>query len=79
MVFPGGSDGKESACNVEDLGLISGSGRSPGEQNDIILIQGPLNSNGQAKREAWRVHWKEVKSWYFLTPRESKGVEQEGK
>ena len=28
--FPGGSDGKESACNAEDLGLISGFGRSPG-------------------------------------------------
>ena len=26
-VFPGGSDGKESACNAEDLGLISGWGR----------------------------------------------------
>ena len=29
--FPGGSDGKESACNVEDLGLNPGLGRSPGE------------------------------------------------
>ena len=28
--FPGGSDGEESACNVGDLGLIPGSGRSPG-------------------------------------------------
>ena len=28
--FPGGSDGKESACNAEDLGLIPGVGRSPG-------------------------------------------------
>ena len=26
--FPGGSDGKESTCNVEDLGLIPGLGRS---------------------------------------------------
>ena len=31
--FPGGSDGKESACNVRDLGLILGSERSPGEGN----------------------------------------------
>ena len=29
--FSGGSDGKESACNVGDPGLIPGSGRSPGE------------------------------------------------
>ena len=28
--FPGGSDGKEAACNTGDLGLIPGSGRSPG-------------------------------------------------
>ena len=31
--FPGGSDSKESACNVRDLGSIPGSGRSPGEGN----------------------------------------------
>ena len=28
--FPGGSDGKESACNEGDLGLTPGLGRSPG-------------------------------------------------
>ena len=28
--FPGDSDGKESACNAGDLGLILGLGRSPG-------------------------------------------------
>ena len=28
--FPGGSEGKASACNAGDLGLIPGSGRSPG-------------------------------------------------
>ena len=31
--FPGGSDGKASAYNVGDLGLIPGLGRSPGEGN----------------------------------------------
>ena len=30
-IFPGGSDGKASACNVEDPGLIPGWGRSLGE------------------------------------------------
>ena len=29
--FPGGSDGKESACNVVELSLIPGLVRSPGE------------------------------------------------
>ena len=28
--FPGGSDSKESTCNVGDLGLTPGFGRSPG-------------------------------------------------
>ena len=31
--FLGGSDGKEAACNSEDLGSIPGSGRSPEEEN----------------------------------------------
>ena len=31
MGFPGGTDGKESACNAGDLGSIPGLGRSPGE------------------------------------------------
>ena len=31
--FPGGSEGKASACNAGDLGLIPGLGRSPGEGN----------------------------------------------
>ena len=31
--FPGGSEGKESACCVGDVGLIPGWGRSPGEEN----------------------------------------------
>ena len=36
-VFPGGSDGKESACNAGDLSLIPGLGRSPGEGNSNPL------------------------------------------
>ena len=35
--FPGGSDGKGSACNVGDPGSIPGSGRSPGEGNGNLL------------------------------------------
>ena len=34
---PGGSDGKESACNVRDLGSIPGLGRSRGEGNGNSL------------------------------------------
>ena len=35
--FPGDSDGEESACNVGDLGLIPGSGRSPGGGHGDLL------------------------------------------
>ena len=37
MGFSGGSDGKESAFDAEDLGLIPGLGRSPGEGNGTPL------------------------------------------
>ena len=35
--FPGGSAGKESACNAGDLGSIPGLGISPGEGNGYLL------------------------------------------
>ena len=35
--FPGGSDGKASACNAGDPGSIPGLGRSPGEGNSSPL------------------------------------------
>ena len=46
--FPGGSDGKESACNAGDIGLIPGSGRSPGKgmANHSSII-------------SWRIPWRE--------------------
>ena len=48
---PGGSDGKESICHAGDLGLISGSGRSPGEGNGYPLqyscLENPMD------RGAW--------------------------
>ena len=37
MGFAGGSDGKESACYVRDLGSIPGLGRSPGEGKGYSL------------------------------------------
>ena len=32
LIFPGGSDNKESACHAGDLGSIPGLGRFPGER-----------------------------------------------
>ena len=44
--FPGGSDGKESACNAGDQSLIPGSGRS-GEGNGNPLLENSM------ERGAW--------------------------
>ena len=44
MGFPGGSDGKESACSVGGSGLIPRLGSSPGEGNGIL---------------AWKIPWTE--------------------
>ena len=50
--FPGGSDGKESASNAGDPGLIPGSGRSPGEGNGNPLQYSCLENS--LDRGAWR-------------------------
>ena len=60
--FPGGSDGKASACNAGDPGSIPGSRRSPGEGNDYplqyswrigeFLERGEFLENSM-EREAW--------------------------
>ena len=47
--FSGGSDGKESACNVGNLGSIPGLGRSPGEGNDYPLQYSGLQSMGSQR------------------------------
>ena len=46
--IPDGSDGKESACNARDLGLIHGLGISPGggHGNPLQFL-------------AWRIPWTE--------------------
>ena len=48
MDFHGGSDGKESVYNAGSLGLIPGSGRSPGEGNAA-----------HSSILAWRIPWTE--------------------
>ena len=50
-IFPGGSDGKESACSAGDQDSIPGLGRSPGEGHG-----NPLQCSGQGNpmdRIAW--------------------------
>ena len=51
FVFPGGSDGKESACNAGDPGSILGLGRSPGGNGSLLqysCLENPMD------RGAWQ-------------------------
>ena len=64
--FLGGSDGKESICNMEDLGSVPGLGRSPGEgtatHSNILAWKIPMD------RGAWQATVHGVtKSWTQLS------------
>ena len=50
--FPGGSDGKEYACNAGDPGLFPGLGRYPGEGNGNPLQHSYLENS--MHRGAWQ-------------------------
>ena len=56
--FPVGSDGKASACNKGDLGLIPGSGRSPVRGNGNLHQYSCLKNS--MDRGAW---WATYSSW----------------
>ena len=51
-MFPNVSEGKQSACNVGDPGLLPGSGRSPGKGNGYSLQYSCLGN--LIDRGAWR-------------------------
>ena len=60
--FPGGSDGKESACNDGDLDSVSGLGRTPAEGNGNPLQYFCLEN--LMDRGAWQATLHGVaKSW----------------
>ena len=63
--FPSGSDNKESACNAGDLGLIPGSERFPGEENDNLFQYSCLENS--MDRGAWQATVRGVaKRWTWL-------------
>ena len=55
--FPGGSDGKESACNAGDLGSVLGLGRSPGEGNGCPLQYSGLENSQKNHKESDTTEW----------------------
>ena len=64
MGFPGNSDGKEHACNAEDLGLIPGLGRSPGEGNSNPFQYSCLG-NLMDRGAGWATVNGVAKSWKY--------------
>ena len=64
--FPGGSDGKESACNAGDLGLIPQSGRYPGKGSDNPLQYSCLESL-MDRGAWWATVYGVIKSWTQLS------------
>ena len=64
--FPGDSDGKESACNAGDMGLMHGLRRSPGEGSGYPLQYSCLENS--MDRGAWQAAVHGVtKSWTRLS------------
>ena len=65
LMIPCGSDGKESACNVGDLGSIPVLGRSPGEGKVYPLQYSCLENS--MNRRAWQATVPGIsKSWTQL-------------
>ena len=62
----GSSDGKEFACNVGNLGLIPGLGRSPGGGNDNVLQYSCLENPTDRGAGLATVH-RAAKSWTQLS------------
>ena len=64
--FSGGSDGQKSACNVGDLGSVTGLGRSSGERNGNSRQYSVLENS--LDRETWRATVHGVtKNWTRLS------------
>ena len=63
--FPGGSDGKESACNAEDRDLIPGLGRSPKFLTYSSILAGESPWTGDGRATVHRV----AKNWTLLSNR----------
>ena len=65
MDFPGGSAGKESACNAGDLGVIPGLGRSPGEGNGYLLQFCGLENSMDCIVHGVTKSWTQLSDFHF--------------
>ena len=79
MCFPDGSDGKESACNARDLGLIPRLGRCPAEGNGnqlLVFLPGEVHGQrsladyspwGHRVRRNWATNSLDTTEWLTLS------------
>ena len=63
--FTGGSDGKESACNVGDLDLIPGLGRSPGEGKGYPLQYSGMENSTECIVYVVTKSWTQLSDFHF--------------
>ena len=74
--LPGGSDGKESTCNMGDLGSIPGLGRSPGGAHSYPLqyscVENPMDrgawwaaAHGVTKSRTWLKRFSTHEDFWF--------------
>ena len=68
MGFPGGSDGKEFACNAGDLGLTPGLERHPGEGkwplfSSLHFVDGGVEAHNYPTTAKWRARLQTQAVW----------------
>ena len=63
--FPGGSAGKESACNAGDLGSIPGFRRSPGERKGYPLLYSDLKNSMDCIVLGVTKRWTQLSYFHF--------------
>ena len=67
MTSPGGSAGNESACNVGDLGLLPGLGRSSGEGNGYPLQYPGMENSMDCIVHGVTKSWTQLSDFHFTS------------
>ena len=73
MGFPDSSVGKESACSVGDLGLMSGLGRSPIEGKGYPLQYSGLENSMECLVHGIRKSWTRLRDFHFHVKTDTQG------
>ena len=71
MGFPRGSAGKESACNVKDLGSVPGLGRFPGERKGYPFQYSGLENSMDCIVHRVSKNWTGLSDFHFTSGKNS--------